>query len=154
MRVWEGIELNSREAATRCPARLCVPLACGLAYCQATDSRINNATAVLRGLLYLLIDQQPMLISHIQKQHDLAGKSLFEDANAWVPLSVIFTNVLQDPSLKSTYLIIDALDECVAADLPKLLDFLMSSGSSLVGTGQASRRNLTPQCREYGCALS
>ena len=95
-----------------------------------------------------------MLISHIQKQHDLAGKSLFEDVNAWVSLSVIFTNVLQDPSLKSTYLIIDALGECVAADLPKLLDFLMSSGSSLVGTGQASRRNLTPQRREYGCALS
>ena len=93
-------------------------------YCQATDSRINNATAVLRGLLYLLIDQQPSLISHIQKQHDLAGRNLFEDANAWVALSDIFTSVLQDPSLKSTYLIIDALDECVI-DLPKLLDFIV-----------------------------
>ena len=82
-------------------------------YCQATDSRINNATAVLRGLLYLLIDQQPSLISHIQKQHDHAGKTLFEDANAWVALSNFFTNVLQDPSLKSTYLIIDALDEYI-----------------------------------------
>ncbi|XTI86758.1 hypothetical protein V2W45_1509518, partial [Cenococcum geophilum] len=94
-------------------------------YCQATDSRINSATAVLRGLLYLLIDQQPSLISHIQKQHDLAGKTLFEDTNAWVSLSDIFTNVLQDPSLESAYLIIDALDECVAADLPKLLDFIV-----------------------------
>ena len=98
-------------------------------FCQATDSRINNATAVLRGLLYLLVDQQPSLISHIQKQHDLAGKALFEDANAWVSLSNIFTNVLQDPSLKSTYLIIDALDECVAADLPKLLDFIVKKSS-------------------------
>lgn len=26
-------------------------------FCQATDSRINNATAVLRGLLYLLVSQ-------------------------------------------------------------------------------------------------
>ena len=98
-------------------------------YFQATDSRINNATAVLRGLLYLLVDQQPSLISHIQKQHDLAGKSLFEDANAWVSLSNIFTNVLQDPSLKSAYLIIDALDECVATDLPKLLDFIVKKSS-------------------------
>jgi hypothetical protein len=63
-------------------------------YCQATDSRINNATAVLRGLLYLLIQRQPSLILHIQKQHDHAGKALFEDANAWVALSDIFTNVL------------------------------------------------------------
>lgn len=51
-------------------------------YCQATDSRINNAIAVLRGLLYLLIDQQPSLISYVQEQYDYAGKSLFEDANA------------------------------------------------------------------------
>jgi len=93
-------------------------------FCQATDSRINNATAVLRGLLYLLVDQQPSLISHIRKKHDHAGKALFEDANAWIALSEIFTNILQDPSLNSTYLIIDALDECVV-DLPKLLDFIV-----------------------------
>ena len=97
-------------------------------FCQATDSRINNATAVLRGLLYLLIVQQPSLISHIQKQYDHAGKTLFEDTNAWVALSDIFTNVLQDPSLKSTYLIIDALDECIEG-LPKLLDFIIQKSS-------------------------
>ena len=93
-------------------------------FCQATDSRINSATAVLRGLLFLLINQQPSLVSHIQKNHDHAGKALFEDANAWVTLSEIFTHILQDPSLNSTYLIIDALDECVT-DLPKLLDFVV-----------------------------
>ena len=93
-------------------------------FCQATDSRINNAIAVLRGLVFLLVDQQPSLISHIRKKHDCAGKALFEDANAWVALSEIFTSILQDPSLNSTYLIIDALDECVG-DLPKLLDFIV-----------------------------
>ena len=93
-------------------------------FCQATDSRINSATVVLRGLLFLLINQQPSLVSHIQKSHDHAGKALFEDANAWVTLSEIFTHILQDPSLNSTYLIIDALDECVS-DLPKLLDFVV-----------------------------
>ena len=45
MRVWGGIELNSREAATRCPARLCVPLACGLAYCQATSVLAHRPAA-------------------------------------------------------------------------------------------------------------
>jgi NACHT domain/Heterokaryon incompatibility protein (HET) len=97
-------------------------------FCQATDSRINNATAVLRGLLYLLVDQQPSLVLHIRKKHDHAGKALFEDANAWVALSEIFTNILQDPSLRSTYLIVDALDECVAG-LPKLLDFIVQKSS-------------------------
>jgi hypothetical protein len=92
-------------------------------FCQATDSRINNATAVLRGLIYLLINQRPSLVSHVRKKYDQAGKSLFEDANTWAALSEIFTNILQDPSLDTTYLIIDALDECVA-DLPKLLGFI------------------------------
>jgi hypothetical protein len=36
-------------------------------FCQATDLRINNATAVLRGLIYLLVKQQPSLISHTQE---------------------------------------------------------------------------------------
>jgi NACHT domain len=53
-------------------------------FCQATDSRINNATAVLRGLLYLLVDHQPSLISHIRKKHNHADKAPFEDTNAWV----------------------------------------------------------------------
>ncbi|KAH6700670.1 NACHT domain-containing protein [Leptodontidium sp. MPI-SDFR-AT-0119] len=97
-------------------------------FCQATDSRINYATAVLRGLIYLLVDQQPSLISHIRAKYDQAGKTLFEDANAWVALSEIFTNILRDPRLESTYLIIDALDECVV-DLPKLLDFIVQRSS-------------------------
>ena len=36
----------------------------------------------------------------------------------------IFTNILQDQSLNSTYMIIDILDECIA-DLLKLLDFIV-----------------------------
>lgn len=53
-------------------------------FCQATDARINSATAVLRGLLFMLIDQQPSLLSTVKKRYDQAGKQLFEDVNAWV----------------------------------------------------------------------
>jgi hypothetical protein len=97
-------------------------------FCQATDSRINNAIAVLRGLLFLLVEQQPSLVSYIRKKHDYAGKTLFDDANAWVALSEIFTNILQDPGLNTTYMIIDALDECVT-NLPKLLDFIVQESA-------------------------
>jgi hypothetical protein len=97
-------------------------------FCQATDSRINNATAVLRGLLYMLVDQQPSLITHMRKKHGSAGKALFEDANAWIAVSEIFTDVLQDPHLKTTYLLVDALDECIV-DQPKLLRFIAQQSS-------------------------
>jgi hypothetical protein len=102
-------------------------------FCQATDPRINTATAVLRGLLYMLVSQQPSLVSHVRKKYDDAGKTMFEDANAWVALTEIWTDVLKDLSLNLTYLIIDALDECVT-DLLKLLEFVakQSSASSRV----------------------
>jgi len=92
-------------------------------FCQATDSRINSATAVLRGLIYLLANRQRDLLKHVQGKYDDAGKELFVDTNAWFALSEIFTNILQDPGLDSAYLIIDALDECVAG-LPQLLQFI------------------------------
>jgi hypothetical protein len=97
-------------------------------FCQATDSRINRATTVLRGLIYLLVDQQPSLVSHVQTSYDKAGKALFEDANAWVALTKIFSSILQDPNLDDTYLIVDALDECVV-DLPSLLAFIAQTSS-------------------------
>ena len=98
-------------------------------FCQATDLRLNNATAVLRGLICLLIDQQPSLISHVQKRYDQGAKNPFEGVNAWAALSMVFVDVLEDLTLQSsTYLIVDALDEC-DTDLPQLLNLIIQSAS-------------------------
>lgn len=116
-----GIIDELKEIADAAPA----PGRCLLSYffCQATEPRINSATAVLRGLIYLLADQQPALLQHVRKKYDASGKELFVDANAWFALSEIFTNISQDPRLERTYVIIDALDECVT-DLQQLLQFI------------------------------
>ncbi|KAJ5569066.1 hypothetical protein N7450_011552 [Penicillium hetheringtonii] len=98
-------------------------------FCQATDERINNATAVLRGLIYSLVLKQPSLLSHLQSHYDQAGKSLFEDINAWSALSKIFMEIVRDPILRSTYLIIDALDECTT-DLSYLLELITQAPSA------------------------
>ena len=95
-------------------------------FCQAADPRINTATGVLRGLIYLLIKQEPALVSHVRIKYKEAGKALFEDSNAWVALSEIFTNMLEDPKLSDIYLVIDALDECTT-DLSPLLDLIRKS---------------------------
>ncbi|KAJ5256671.1 hypothetical protein N7478_012775 [Penicillium angulare] len=91
-------------------------------FCQATNIRINNASAVLRGLIFMLVKQQPSLITHIH-----GGR--FEGETAWVELCRVLTNILDDPHLESTYLIVDALDECVAG-LDQLLDFLVRKSSA------------------------
>ncbi|KAJ5640336.1 uncharacterized protein N7484_008198 [Penicillium longicatenatum] len=98
-------------------------------FCQATDVRINNATAVLRGLIYSLVEKQVSLLSYVQRLYDKAGKALFEDTNAWNALSRIFTDILKDQTLQSTYLIIDALDECTSG-LPSLLDLITQTSSA------------------------
>ncbi|KAF3215340.1 hypothetical protein TWF191_009319 [Orbilia oligospora] len=98
-------------------------------FCRATEEHINNATAVLRGLIWLLVaKQQTELISYVREEYDRAGRELFKGVNTWFTLSSIFTKILKDRSLKRTYLIIDALDECTT-DLSQLLEFIVLNSS-------------------------
>lgn len=109
-------------------------------FCQGTDTRINNATAILRGLIYLLVIQEPSLMSHVQTRYNHAGKSLFSDSNAWIALSEILMAILQDSKAKEVILIIDALDEC-ETDLSKLLDFIVQQLAPLPVRCIISSRN-------------
>ncbi|KAL1845522.1 hypothetical protein Daus18300_014513 [Diaporthe australafricana] len=83
----------------------------------------SAALAVLRGLIFLLVNQQLLLLRHIWDKYNQAGRQLFEDANAWVALSAIFRDILQDPGPGTTYFVVDALDECVTGldDLVRLI---------------------------------
>ncbi|KAK2669042.1 NACHT nucleoside triphosphatase [Fusarium oxysporum f. sp. vasinfectum] len=88
-----------------------------------------NAASVLRGLIYLLIIQQPWLISYLRSKHDVTGEKLFQGINVWVSLVEILTGMLKDPTLEDVVLVVDALDECVT-DRPQLLDFIIQSSST------------------------
>ncbi|KAJ5392566.1 NACHT-domain-containing protein [Penicillium cosmopolitanum] len=85
-------------------------------FCQATHDTINNAASVLRGLIYMLVRQQPSLLDHIRD-------TSFEGLNAWTALSRAFSKILEDIESDNTFLIIDALDECVTG-LDSLLSFI------------------------------
>ena len=98
-------------------------------FCQGTDSTLNNATAVLRGLIYQLLVQQRSLISHLREQYDKAGRQLFEDVNTFVALSKIFTEMLHDSCLQRVYLVVDALDECDSG-LFQILDLIVRNVST------------------------
>ncbi|GAW26224.1 putative NWD1 protein [Rosellinia necatrix] len=97
-------------------------------FCQGTNSNLNNATAVLRGLIYLLADQNPSLISHLRKRYDTAGSKLFEGMNVFVSLSRVLEDMLREASLSRAYILIDALDEC-ETELPQLLTFIAANSS-------------------------
>ncbi|SPO01835.1 uncharacterized protein DNG_04508 [Cephalotrichum gorgonifer] len=97
-------ELSSQPAA----------LAPSLSYffCQGTGTKkLNTATAALRSLMWMLLVQQPGLILHLQNAYKKSGPGLFNDGNEFYALKRVFENMLKDPGLLPTYLIIDALDE-------------------------------------------
>ncbi|KAJ5646724.1 Vegetative incompatibility protein HET-E-1 [Penicillium lividum] len=117
-------------------------------FCQATDVRINNATAVLRGLIYSLVQKQPTLLSHVRSRYDQAGKTLFEDINAWNVLSKIFADILRDPVLQHVYLVIDALDECITG-LHFLLDLIVQESSTHSHTKWVVTSRNWPDIKEH-----
>ncbi|KAI1384079.1 NACHT domain-containing protein [Hypoxylon trugodes] len=98
-------------------------------FCQAADERINTARSVLRSLIYLLVTNQPSLISHIRPSYSHAKEKLFTDVNAWEAMSKILGSILEDSSFKNTYIIIDALDECIVG-LDLLLDLIVQKSLS------------------------
>ncbi|RAK81414.1 uncharacterized protein BO72DRAFT_396002 [Aspergillus fijiensis CBS 313.89] len=120
-----------------------LPGTCTLSYffCQQSDARLNDATSVLRGLIFLLVDQRPNLLSYIRPRYDVEGKALFEDTNAWYALSKMFLEILEDPDLETTLLIIDALDECSTC-LPLLLELVKRSTENPRVKWIVSSRNL------------
>jgi hypothetical protein len=95
---------------------------CLLAYffCQSTRPNLNNVASVLRGLIYILVMKRENLVRHVQKPYDTEGGQLFERVSALVG---ILSDILNDASLPMTYLLVDALDECVSG-LPELLNII------------------------------
>jgi hypothetical protein len=91
-------------------------------FCQGTDTALNNATAVLRSLIWLLLLQQPCLISHLLQKYKESGPDLFRDQNAFIAMSEAFRN-MKDPQLSPVYLAVDALDACAQgrSDLTHLI---------------------------------
>lgn len=97
-------------------------------FCQGTDMALNNATSVLRSLIWLLLLQQPCLISHLLQKHKESGANLFRDRNAFHALSKAFQDMLKDPRLLPVYFAVDALDECAQgqSDLIRLISISLN----------------------------
>ncbi|PYH37285.1 WD40 repeat domain-containing protein [Aspergillus neoniger CBS 115656] len=99
-------------------------------FCQATNDQANNGVAVLRSLIWLLLLEQPLLISHIQKEYFHSASSLLTDKNAFTTLRDILRKMLEDKSLKRAIIIIDAMDECEEKSRELLTRFIDDASSA------------------------
>ncbi|KAL9468701.1 hypothetical protein ACSS6W_010395 [Trichoderma asperelloides] len=99
-------------------------------FCQGTDTRLNTATAIIKGLIYSVLRHNHKLLSSVQKQTEKEPKGFLEGNNAWVALSRIFTTIIQDPCMADFTFIIDALDECQHHESRKsLLNLIMDTSN-------------------------
>ena len=89
-------------------------------FCQSTIDGLNNAVAVVRSLVYLLVDQKRALTQYVQRQFEIVGSRLFEGDNALYALWTILLDLLKDPALPRIYLLVDALDECTRQQIQLL----------------------------------
>ncbi|KAJ6445186.1 LysM domain-containingprotein [Purpureocillium lavendulum] len=98
-------------------------------FCQGTDTTLNNATAALRSLVWMLLGNQPHLLSHLRGKYNNSGAALFRDANAFWALSGAFRDMLDDPKLSPVLFVVDALDEFDRAKpgLDELLELISGS---------------------------
>jgi hypothetical protein len=117
-------------------------------FCQATDPKLSNAHAALRGLIYMLVKQQPSLLSHVQDKFMESGDPRFGDTEAWAALCNILIDIMRDSSPDKICIMVDALDECVQ-DQEKLLKFVLQEAKEFTHVKWiiSSRNHVTQRTR-------
>lgn len=77
------------------------------------DKSQNTAVAALRTLIWMLILQQPALVTYLRQDYKTSGSAMFSNPNSFFALKKIFMDMIRDKNLPPcVYLILDALDEC------------------------------------------
>ncbi|KAJ4209776.1 hypothetical protein NW767_000054 [Fusarium falciforme] len=90
---------------------------------EGTNSDRNNPVAMLRALIWSLIDQKETFRTALGEDYKKYGYKLFTNLNAFNSLSEILGNVLKGASPATVYIVLDALDEC-RSDIEQTLSFI------------------------------
>ena len=97
-------------------------------FCQSTDDRLNNAVAILRGLIWNLAMKEPRLAKILRQKYE-PDQSLLNGPNAVFALFSALTLMLNEQP--ETTILIDALDECDSGPgRSQLLDLITKNASS------------------------
>lgn len=78
-------------------------------FVQGTSEKLNTATAVLRGLIWMLLRQNHSLIQHAMV---LSEQNIDDELSSFFNLQNIFFAMLKSLIMRRVYLVVDALDEC------------------------------------------
>ena len=97
-------------------------------FCQNTDSRLNNAVSILRGLVWKLAINNPQLAMVFHSKYE-SIKHMFSGPNAVHALFSALSAMLE--AGPETFILIDALDEChTGPEREQLLQLIMKRARS------------------------
>ncbi|KAI9770336.1 MAG: hypothetical protein M1840_003495, partial [Geoglossum simile] len=99
-------------------------------FCDSQDTKRNTPVAILRGLLYQLLQKQPQLVENMYSDFKVQEEGLFTNLSA---LWRIFTIMLRESGLRDILCVLDGLDECEEG----LLEFLKMLKDFFSKTGDA-----------------
>ena len=107
-------------------------------FCDNKDEKRNTAIAILRGLIYQLLQFRRELFDHILPIFRIQKESVFSFETLWR----IFESMVCDPTLETSYCVLDGLDECEEASLEMLLGKLAALLSTKTKESSACHLNL------------
>ena len=122
-------------------------------FCDNKDERRNTATAILRGLIFQLLQIRPHLFTHILPSYRVQKVGLFL-ASSFQTLWRIFESMLRDPGLGKTYCVLDGVDECEKDSLSMILEKFRELFSNKLQSPQAFQFNLMVASRDEPKAIS
>ncbi|KAL7964970.1 ankyrin repeat-containing domain protein [Trichoderma sp. SZMC 28014] len=89
-------------------------------FCDAKDIKRNNAVAIIRGMLFQLLEQKEELIKHILPTYTIQGEQIFQQS-AFETVWKFFVTMIHDLGSSQVTCILDGLDECEPTSLEPLL---------------------------------
>ncbi|CAG9981146.1 unnamed protein product, partial [Clonostachys byssicola] len=119
-----------------------------LLYCfiSASGPVLRSAASVVKSLICLILLEQPTLDVHLANLRLSTGRKHFNHPSDFVPLSGLFYDILQDSNLPQTYVVVDAVDECVgSSDLMQLIETSGQVTPRIKWLASTRANNVTPQ---------
>lgn len=97
-------------------------------FCQSSDYELNTLAAIIKGLIFQLINQEEALKKCLRDRWNSAQNCFTESVTSWRNLWNIFREMLELSKNSRIYVVVDALDECHDHDLADFLKLIVRSG--------------------------
>lgn len=91
-------------------------------FCDDKVKSQRDGNAILRGILYQILQQHRKLIKHVKSRFELDGPSL---ANSFPALWELFLKIVEDSTPGAIRIIVDAIDECEVRTRNSFLQAMM-----------------------------